>query len=284
MTEPLPTHAQVVVIGGGIVGTSVAYHLTRRGWRDVVLLERAELTSGTTWHAAGLVMQVQSSRTVTMWGRYNDELIPEVESLTGLSTGYHRTGSILAASTEARWEEIRRSMSLAHATGVEVHAIGAAEARRAWPLLDTTGMVGAAWYPNDTVVNATDLTQAVAAAARLGGARIFQRTAVTAVDSEHGRVSRVRTSRGDIATGTVVDCTGMWAREHGRRSGISVPLHAAEHFYLVTEPIEGLAANLPVLRLPDERTYVREDTGKLLIGFIEEVAKPWATMGIPVGA
>ncbi len=284
MTETLPTHARAVVIGGGIVGTSVAYHLTRRGWRDVVLLERAELTSGTTWHAAGLMMQVQSSRTVTMWGRYNDELIPEVESLTGLATGYHRTGSILAASTEARWEEIRRSMSLAHATGVEVHAIGAAEARRAWPLLDTTGMVGAAWYPDDSVVNATDYTQAVAAAARLGGALIFQRTAVTAVDAEHGRVCRVRTSRGDVATETVVDCTGMWAREHARRSGVSVPLHAAEHFYLVTEPIEGLQANLPVLRLPDERTYVREDTGKLLIGFIEEVAKPWATMGIPEGA
>jgi 4-methylaminobutanoate oxidase (formaldehyde-forming) len=284
MTEPLPTHARAVVIGGGIVGTSVAYHLTRRGWRDVVLLERAELTSGTTWHAAGLLMQVQSSRTVTMWGRYNDELIPEVEALTGLSTGYHRTGSILAASTEARWEEIRRSMSLAHATGVEVHAIGAAEARRAWPLLDTTGMVGAAWYPDDTVANATDLTQAVAAAARLGGARIFQRTAVTAVDGVHGRVSRVRTSRGDIVTETVVDCTGLWAREHARRSGVSVPLHAAEHFYLVTEPIEGLQPNLPVLRLPDERTYVREDTGKLLIGFIEETAKPWATMGIPEDA
>lgn len=284
MADPVPAHAQAVVIGGGILGTSVAYHLTKRGWRDVVLVERAELTSGTTWHAAGLMMQVQSSRTVTMFGTYNDELIPEVEALTGMGTGYRRTGSILMASTEARWEEVRRSISMAHAFDVEAHAIGSAEAKRAWPLMDASGITGAAYFPNDAVVNAADLTQAIAAAARLGGARIFQRTSVTAVDSVNGRVDRVRTSRGDIATETVVNCTGMWAREFGRRSGVSIPLHAAEHFYLVTEPIESLAADLPVLRCPDERTYIREDTGKLLIGFLEPVAKPWATMGIPEGA
>ena len=279
MDDTVPAHAQAVVIGGGILGTSVAYHLTKRGWRDVVLVERAELTSGTTWHAAGLMMQVQSSRTVTMFGTYNDELIPEVEALTGMGTGYRRTGSILMASTEARWEEVRRSISMAHAFGVEVHAIGPAEAKRAWPLMDASGITGAAYFPNDAVVNATDLTQAIAAAARLGGARILQRTSVTAVDSVNGRVSRVRTSRGDIATETVVNCTGMWAREFGRRSGVSIPLHAAEHFYLVTEPIESLAADLPVLRCPDERTYIREDTGKLMVGFLEPVAKPWATHG-----
>jgi len=284
MADPVPAHAQAVVIGGGILGTSVAYHLTKRGWRDVVLVERAELTSGTTWHAAGLMMQVQSSRTVTMFGTYNDELIPEVEALTGMGTGYRRTGSILMASTEARWEEVRRSISMAHAFDVEAHAIGSAEAKRAWPLMDASGITGAAYFPNDAVVNATDLTQAIAAAARLGGARILQRTSVTAVDSVNGRVTRVRTSHGDIATETVVNCTGMWARELGRRSGVSIPLHAAEHFYLVTEPIESLAADLPVLRCPDERTYIREDTGKLLIGFLEPVAKPWATMGIPEDA
>jgi 4-methylaminobutanoate oxidase (formaldehyde-forming) len=283
MTEGAPAQAQAVVIGGGIVGASVAYHLTKRGWRDVVLVEQADLTAGTTWHAAGLMMQVQSSRTVTLWGKYNDELIPEIEALTGMGTGYRRTGSILMASTEARWEEVRRSISMAHAANVEVHAIGAAEAKRAWPLMDTTGIVGAAWYPNDAVAAATDLTQAVAAAARLGGANILRHTGVTGVDSADGRVTRVRTTRGDIATDTVVNCTGMWAREVGRRSGVSVPLHAAEHFYLVTEPIEGLTPDLPVLRCPDERMYVREDTGKLLVGFLEPVAKPWATMGIPEG-
>ncbi len=282
-TETAPARAQAVVVGGGILGTSVAYHLVKRGWSDVVLVEQADLTAGTTWHAAGLMVQVQSSRTSTRWGTYNDELIPEVETLTGMATGYRRTGSILMASTEARWEEIGRSISMAHAAGVEVQVIGAAEAKRAWPLLDTTGIVGAAWYPNDAVANATDLTQAVAAAARLGGARILRHTGVTGVDSADGRVTRVRTTRGDIVTETVVNCTGMWAREFGRRSGVSVPLHAAEHFYLVTEPIEGLTPDLPMLRCPDERTYVREDAGKLLIGFLEPVAKPWATMGIPEG-
>jgi glycine cleavage system aminomethyltransferase T/glycine/D-amino acid oxidase-like deaminating enzyme len=284
MTDTAPAHAQAVVIGGGILGISVAYHLAKRGWRDVVLVERAELTAGTTWHAAGLMMQVQSSRTVTLWGTYNDELIPEVEALTRMGTGYRRTGSILMASTEARWEEIGRSIAMAHAADVEVHAIGADEAKRAWPLMDATGIVGAAWYPNDAVANATDLAQALAAAARLGGVRILQHTTVTGVEQANGRVTRVRTSGGDIATDTVVNCTGMWARDLGRPSGVSVPLHAAEHFYLVTEPIEGLAPDLPVLRCPDERTYVREDTGKLLIGFLEPVAKPWATMGIPEGS
>jgi 4-methylaminobutanoate oxidase (formaldehyde-forming) len=283
MTEGAPAQAQAVVIGGGIIGVSVAYHLTKRGWRDVALVEQGELTSGTTWHAAGLVAQVQSSRTATEWGTYNDELVREVESLTGHGTGYRRTGSILMASTEDRWHEIGRSISLAHAAGVEVHVIGPTEVGRAWPLLDTTGLVGAAWYPNDSVVSATDLTQAIAAAARLGGATILQHTRVTAVDQEHGRVTRVRTSRGDIATDTVVNCAGMWARELGRGSGVSVPLQAAEHFYLVTEPIEAISGELPILRMPDERTYVKEEAGKLLIGFLEPVAKPWATMGIPDG-
>ncbi len=283
MTEPVPTHAQAVVVGGGILGTSVAYHLTRRGWRDVVLVERAQLTAGTTWHAAGLMMQVQSSRTATQFGTYNDELIPEVEALTGMQTGYRRTGSILMGSTDARWEEIRRSISLAHAFGVEAHRIDAAEARRTWPLLDTAGMTGAAFFPADAVADPTDLTLAMAAAARLGGARILQHTAVTEVVTAAGRVRGIRTSRGDIATDTVVDCTGMWAREFGRRSGVSIPLHAAEHFYLVTEEIGALTPNLPVLRLPDERTYVKEDAGKLLVGFLEVEAKPWATMGIPDG-
>ena len=283
MIRELPRHARAVVVGGGILGTCVAYHLVKRGWRDVVLLEQAELTSGTTWHAAGLMMQVQSSRTSTEWGKYNDVLIPEIEALTGLSTGYRRTGSLLMASTEARAVEIRRAISMAHAFDVEVHEAGLDDLRRAWPLLDTTGITAAAWFPNDAVANATDLTQAMAAAARLGGAWLFQHTPVTEVLRTGGRVTGVRTPQGDIAADTVVDCTGMWARQFARRWGVSVPLHAAEHFYLVTEPIDGLPVDPPVLRCPDERTYVKEDTGKLLVGFLEAEAKPWATMGIPDG-
>jgi glycine cleavage system aminomethyltransferase T/glycine/D-amino acid oxidase-like deaminating enzyme len=284
MTDNFPSHAQAVVIGGGVVGASVAYHLTKRGWRDVVLLERAQLTAGTTWHAAGLMMQVQASHGMTMWGKYNDELMAEIEVLTGKGTGYRRTGSILVARTRERWEEARRLISMAHQTDVEAHTLGPAEAKRAWPLMDESDMVAAAYFPNDAVANPTDITQALAAGARLGGARILQDTRVLAVNRKDGRASGVVTSRGDIATDVVVNCTGIWARELGRQSGVTIPLHAAEHFYLVTEPIDGLAADLPVLRCPDEETYIREDTGKMLVGFLERTAKPWATHGIPEDA
>jgi 4-methylaminobutanoate oxidase (formaldehyde-forming) len=284
MRDDFPSHAQAVVIGGGIVGTSVAYHLTKRGWRDVVLLERAQLTAGTTWHAAGLLMQVQASYNMTMFGKYNAQMVADVEALTGQETGYRRTGSILVAGTPERWEEVKHAISMAHACDVDVYAIGPAEAKRAWPLLNESEMVGAAYFPDDAVANPTDVTQALAAAARIGGARIYERTAATAVRRTAGRVSGVATTRGDIITDVVVNCTGMWAREVGRQAGVSIPLHAAEHFYLITEPIEGLSANLPVLRCPDERTYVREDTGKLLVGFLEPKAKPWATHGIPEDA
>ncbi len=277
----LPSHAQAVVIGGGIVGCSVAYHLTKRGWRDVVLLERKQLTSGTTWHAAGLVTQLRATYNMSMLAKYSAELFPELERLTGLGTGFRRTGSILLATTDERWTEVRRQISMARVCGFEVQPISPAEAAGMWPLLDPSGVVGAVFLPGDGVANPTDVTQALAAAARLGGARILEHTAVTGVLRRDGRVTGVSTAQGDIASDFVVNCTGMWARELGARSGVTVPLHAAEHFYVITEPVPGLARDLPVLRSPDDTAYLREDAGKLMVGFFEPGAKPWATHGIP---
>ncbi len=276
-----PTHAQVVVVGGGIVGCSVAYHLTKRGWRDVVLLERRQLTSGTTWHAAGLVTQLRATYNMSMLAKYSAELFPELERLTGLGTGFRQTGSILLATTEERWAEVRRQISMARVCGFEVQPISGREAAGMWPLLDPAEVVGAAYLPGDGVANPTDVTQALAKAARLGGARIFEHTAVTGVPRKDGRVTGVSTDRGEIACEYVVNCTGMWARELGARSNVTIPLHAAEHFYLITEPVPGLSSDLPVLRSPDDTAYLREDTGKLMVGFFEPGAKPWATHGIP---
>jgi 4-methylaminobutanoate oxidase (formaldehyde-forming) len=281
VSEGLPSHARVVVIGGGIVGTSVAYHLTKRGWRDVVLCERRVLTSGTTWHAAGLITQLRATFNMSMLAKYSGELFPEIERLTGMGTGFRRTGSILVARTPARWEEVRRGISMARVCGFEVHEIGADEVKRRWPLIDERDMAGAAFLPGDGVANATDVTQALAAAARLGGARVLEHTEVTGVRQKDGRIAGVSTTRGEIDCEVVVNCTGMWARDLGRESGVRIPLHAAEHFYIVTEPIPGLAPDLPVLRCPDDTAYLREEAGKLLVGFFEPDAKPWASEGIP---
>ena len=283
-TRVIPSQAQVVVIGGGIVGCSVAYHLTKRGWRDVVLLERKQLTSGTTWHAAGLVTQLRATYNMSMLAKYSAELFPELERITGLATGFRRTGSILLATTEERWTEVRRQISMARICGFEVHPISGSEAATMWPLMDASEIVGAAYLPADGVANPTDVTQALAAAARLGGARIIEHTAVTGVTRRDGRVTGVSTERGDITAEVVVNCTGMWARELGLQSGVTIPLHAAEHFYVVTEPVPGLTRDLPVLRSPDDTAYFREETGKLMVGFFEPGAKPWATHGIPENA
>jgi glycine cleavage system aminomethyltransferase T/glycine/D-amino acid oxidase-like deaminating enzyme len=281
MSTAFPSQAQVVVIGGGIVGCSVAYHLTKRGWRDVVLLERRQLTSGTTWHAAGLVTQLRATYNMSMLAKYSAELFAELERVTGRGTGFRQTGSILLATTEERWTEVRRQISMARNCGFEVHAISGREAAGMWPLLDPAEVVGAAFLPGDGVANPTDVTQALAAAARLGGARVIEHVAVTGVLRHDGRVTGVTTEAGDIASEVVVNCTGMWARELGLRSGVSIPLHAAEHFYLVTEPVPGLSRDLPVLRSPDDTAYLREEAGKLMVGFFEPGAKPWATHGIP---
>jgi len=277
----LPSHARAVVIGGGIVGVSVAYHLAVRGWTDVVLLERNQLTSGTTWHAAGLVTKLRATYNMTRLAAYAEECFRTVEAETGMSTGFRTTGSILVARTPGRWTEIQRGMSMGRVCGFDVEAIDAAEAKRLWPLMDESEIVGAAWLPADGVANPTDATQAIAKAFRQRGGAVFEHTPVHEVLTKDGKVSGVRTEAGDITCDVVVNCAGMWARELAGRSGVAVPLHAAEHYYLITEPVEELARDLPVLRCPDDTAYFREDTGKLMVGFFEPGAKPWGMDGIP---
>ncbi len=281
MSTTLPSQARAVVIGGGIVGVSVAYHLARRGWTDTVLLERQQLTSGTTWHAAGLLTKLRATYNMTMLASYAEELFKTVEAETGDSTGIRRTGSILLARTEERWTEVKRGISMAKVCGFDVEVIDAAEAKRMWPLMDESGIVGAAYLPDDGVANPSDAALAIAKAFRLRGGRIFEHTAVTEAITKDGRVTGVRTADGDIACEVVVNCAGMWARELGARNGVNIPLQAAEHFYLITEPVPDLPADLPVLRCPDDTAYIREDTGKIMVGFFEPGAKPWAVDGIP---
>ena len=279
--DALPSHARVVVVGGGIVGTSVAYHLTKLGWRDVVLLERRQLSCGTTWHAAGLVGQLRATHNLTRLARYGADLYEQLEAETGQATGFRRPGSLAVARTRDRLIELRRGASMARCFGVDVEVIGAAEAGRRWPLIRTDDLAGAVWIPRDGRTNPIDTTRALARGAELGGARIVEDAAVTGFQLRHGAVAGVQTSRGDIACEVVVNCAGMWARELGRLAGVSIPLHASEHFYMVTEPMAGVTRDLPVLRDPDGYIYVREEVGGLLMGGFEPVAKPWGMAGIP---
>ena len=277
----LPTHARAVVIGGGIAGCSVAYHLTRLGWRDVLLLERRDISCGTTWHAAGLVGQLRPTHNLTRLARYGADLYERLEAETGQATGFRRPGSISVARTAERMHELKRLASMARCFGVDVEVITAAEAGRRWPLIRTDDLVGALWLPRDGRTNPIDTTLALARGARQGGATILENAAVTGIRVRDGRVAGVRTAGGDVTCEVVVNCAGMWAREVGRMAGVAVPLHASEHFYIVTEPVAGVAADLPVLRDTDGYIYVREEVGGLLMGGFEPVAKPWGMAGIP---
>jgi glycine cleavage system aminomethyltransferase T/glycine/D-amino acid oxidase-like deaminating enzyme len=277
----VPAHARVVVIGGGIAGCSVAYHLTKLGWRDVVLLERRDISCGTTWHAAGLVGQLRATQNLTKLAKYGADLYETLEAETGQATGFRRPGSLSLARNAERMHELKRLASMARCFGVEVEVITPAEAGRRWPLIRTDDLVGALWLPRDGRTNPIDTTLALAKGARLGGATILENTAVTGIRVRGGAVAGVATSAGDIACEVVVNCAGMWARELGRLAGVAVPLHASEHFYIVTEPMAGVTPDLPVLRDPDGYIYVREEVGGLLMGGFEPVAKPWGMHGIP---
>ncbi|HLB80063.1 MAG TPA: FAD-dependent oxidoreductase, partial [Dongiaceae bacterium] len=236
MTTALPSHAEIVIVGGGIIGCSVAYHLAKLGRKDVVLLERGKLTCGTTWHAAGLVRAMLYSVNLTRLAQYTIELYRGLEAETGQATGFKQNGSISIATNEERWDEIRRGMSMARAFGVEAEAITAKQAQALWPMLEISDVIGAIHFPKDGQTNPSDVTMALAKGARAGGARIFEDTKVTGVLTGNGRAAGVRTDQGDIAAEIVVNCAGMWAREVGRLAGVAVPLHACEHFYAVTEP------------------------------------------------
>jgi len=263
------------------MGCSVAYHLTKGGWSDVVLLERKTLTSGTTWHAAGLVGQLQGSHATTAFASYGVELLQEIESETGQNPGFRRSGSISIALNDERMAELKRKADFAQLFGVEAHYMETAEIRERWPLMNASGVLGGIHMPSDGSANATDLTQALAKGARMNGAAIREQVKVEEVLTAHGRVTGVRTDHGSIKADHVVNCGGMWARDLGRQNGVGIPLHACEHYYLVTEPIPDLPSDLPVLRSYCDGTYWKEDAGKLLFGFAHFHAKPWATDGIP---
>ena len=284
MAEPnalLPTQARVVIIGGGVIGCSIAYHLAKLGWRDVVLLERSQLTSGTTWHAAGLLTTLRDTETQTRLAKYTQDLYRTLEAETGQATGIIDCGSIQLAMTRDKAEEMRRGVHMAANFDVEAHEISPAEVKAFWPLADVSDLAAAFHFPNDARVNPTDVTQALAKGARHGGVRIFEQTPVTAILSERGRVTGVSTAAGDIKAEIVVNCAGMWARQVGRMAGVNVPLQAAEHYYLVSEAVAGVHPKLPILRDPGRSAYIREEAGKVMVGLFERAARPWGLGGIP---
>lgn len=274
----VPSHARVVIVGGGVAGCSVAYHLTKLGWTDVVLLERKRLTSGTTWHAAGLIAQLRATKNMTRLAKYSQELYGKLEAETGVATGFRRCGSITMALTEHRAEEIRRQASMARSFGVEVEEIDAAEVNRRYPHVNTDGMTAAVWLPRDGQGDPANIALAMAKGARMGGATVLEGVKVTGVDTTGGKVNGVDWEMdgepGTIQAEMVVNCAGMWARDFGQMAGVNVPLQACEHFYIVTENIPDLE-QLPVLRVPDECAYYKEDAGKILLGAFEPVSKPW---------
>ncbi|UAB88401.1 FAD-dependent oxidoreductase [Ruegeria sp. SCSIO 43209] len=282
----LPTKARVVIIGGGVIGCSVAYHLTKKGWTDVVLLERKQLTSGTTWHAAGLIAQLRATANMTKLAKYSQELYGALEEETGVATGFKRCGSITVALTEERREEIYRQAAMARAFGVEVEEIGNDRVQELYPHLNLEGVKGAVYLPLDGQGDPANIALALAKGARQRGGIVKERVKVTDVVKQGRQVTGVDwvaddgSASGHIECDMVVNCAGMWGHEVGKMAGVNVPLHACEHFYIVTEGIDGLT-QLPVLRVPDECAYYKEDAGKILLGAFEPNAKPWAMNGIP---
>ncbi len=281
MGNKIPTHAQVVIIGGGIVGCSVAYHLTRVGITDVLLLERKTLTSGTTWHAAGLVGQLRATQNLTRLAQYTSNLLASLETETGQATGFVQNGSISVANNKERFEELKRGASMAKVFGLAVDLITPKEASDIWPLMNASDLVGAVWLPGDGRTNPADTTLAFARGATQKGATVLEGVKVSGIHQKNGRVTGVSTEEGDIKCEVVVNCAGMWGREVGQWAGVNVPMHAAEHFYIITEQIDGLKKNLPTLRDPGGYTYFREEVGGIMAGFFEPNAKPWGMNGIP---
>jgi 4-methylaminobutanoate oxidase (formaldehyde-forming) len=273
----LPERAQVVIIGGGVIGTSVAYHLTKLGYTDVVLLEQGQLSSGTTWHAAGLVGQLRASEGGTRLVQYSTELYTALEAETGLTAGYKQCGGVTVARTEDRMIQLRRTAANAAAFDLDCELLTPQQALDHYPVIRVDDLVGAIWLPADGKANPTDLTLALAKGARLRGARVIERTRVTGVTTENGRVTGVHTDAGDVEADIVVNCAGQWAKHVGALAGVNVPLHSAEHFYVVTEKIDGVHTDMPILRDPDGYTYFKEDVGGLVIGGFEPEAKPWVS-------
>lgn len=276
----LPKQANVVIIGGGVIGCSIAYHLSKLGWNDVVLLERQQLTSGTTWHAAGLVGQLRTSINMTKLAKYTSELYRGLEDETGQATGYRQCGSISIATNNERFEELKRSASMAKVFDLEVNVVDVAEIESRYPLVNSSDILGGIHIPSDGYANAVDISQALAKGARNLGAQILQNTKVTEILHDGNKVTGVATPSGNVAAEYVVICGGMWSRDLAATVGVNLPLHACEHYYALFESVQGLNPDLPVLRDYDACTYYKYDAGKLLVGAFEPSAKPWGMDGI----
>ncbi|RWL22964.1 MAG: FAD-dependent oxidoreductase [Mesorhizobium sp.] len=273
----LPAHAEIVVIGGGIIGCSTAYHLARDHKADVVLLEQGKLTSGSTWHAAGLVGQLRSSASITRVLKYSVDLYKGLEAETGLATGWKITGCLRLATNADRWIEYKRLATTAKSFGMDMQLLSPAEVKTMWPLLEAGDLVGASWLPTDGQASPSDITQSLAKGARMHGARLFEDVRVTGFDMKDGRITAVKTNKGDIACGKVVNCAGQWARQIGALAGINVPLQPVKHQYIVTERIDGLATDAPTIRDPDRRIYFKEEVGGLVMGGYEPNPQAWTT-------
>ncbi|MEI6099376.1 MAG: FAD-dependent oxidoreductase, partial [Alphaproteobacteria bacterium] len=282
MTD-LPSTARAVIIGGGIIGCSVAYHMGKLGWTDTVLLERKKLTSGTTFHAAGLVGQLRTSANITQLLGYSVDLYKRLGAETGLQTGWKMNGGLRLACNAERWIEVKRQATTAHSFGLDMHLLTPREAQDLWPLMTIDDLVGAAYLPTDGQANPSDITQSLARAARMAGVRIFEDTPVTRIVVEDGRIRGVETPLGRIECEKVICCAGQWTRALAGSVGVNVPLVSVEHQYMITEKIAGVTPDLPTLRDPDRLTYWKEDVGGLVWGGYEPNPKMWATGGIPEG-
>ncbi len=277
----LPAHAQIVVIGGGIIGCSTAYHLARDHKADVVLLEQGRLTSGSTWHAAGLVGQLRSSASITRVLKYSVDLYKRLDEETGLATGWKMTGCLRLATNADRWTEFRRLATTARSFGMDMHLLTPAEVKAMWPLMEVDDLVGASWLPTDGQASPSDITQSLAKGARMHGAKLLEGVRVTGFEMAGDRITKVKTNQGDIACEKVVNCGGQWARQIGAMAGINVPLQPVKHQYVVTEKIDGLSTDAPTIRDPDRRTYFKEEVGGLVFGGYEPNPQPWTLGDVP---
>jgi 4-methylaminobutanoate oxidase (formaldehyde-forming) len=271
----LPTRAQIVIIGGGIVGSSVAYHLSKLGRTDVVLIEQGQLSSGTTWHAAGLVGQLRATESGTRLVQYSAKLYESLEAETGLATGFKRCGGVTVARTPDRWIQLQRTLATAEAYDLACELLTPNQAKEMYPILEISDLIGAIWLPGDATANPVDVTASMARGARQAGVKIVEKTRVIGITTQRGAVTGVETDQGFVEADIVVNCAGQWAKAIGAMCGVNVPLHSAEHFYVVTEHIEGVHRDLPILRDPDGYTYMKEEVGGLVVGGFEPEAKPW---------
>lgn len=272
----LPGHASVVVIGGGIMGCSTLYHLAQMGVSDAILLERNQLTSGTTWHSAAQVRALRHSQNLTRMIQYSVDLYAKLEQETGQNVGWIQKGSLSIATTPDRLVHIKRQEALAHAYGIDAVSVSAAEAKERWPLMNADDVLGAVWSPDDGRVSPSDVCAALVKGAKTLGAKIFEKTGVTGILTENGRIKGVQTTQGTVICDAIALCTGLWSREIGAMAGAEVPALACEHFYLLTKPIDGIVGNTPTLSDHDNHLYIRDDSGGLLVGCFEPMGKPIA--------